>query len=384
MYEKFLINKNQNIFDFCKYKIKHKLKKNLRILFLIISLITFPSINCSEENIIQPTNSSNKADSLYNFINCLINPSTGLVSSRENESFTTVYKNSLSAMAFIHQNEMKKAERIFDVFQNYYLINKNNFNGFPQIWNANSGLPDLYSDRWEGDNAFLLLALNYYKMKNNGSTKFSDLTNGLINWLSMRSDYCYEIYAEGVANMYASLVPYSSDSTIQQKLIKLKNCFYSKNHNSSVDYQNVLDHTVRGSLVFCDATGFNYLNNFKRVENWSYDTTKIITAYSAFSWENFINIEISTQILLAIKIFINQLSSEIKENNELNDFQFEIEKLLLNGKCNSATLGLPYFVSDTGFSQSYSLPIVDSTCFLLFYYWGFNPFAPDKICANEI
>lgn len=287
-------------------------------------------------------------------------------------------------MAFIHRNEMAKAERIFDVFQNYYLKEKNNFNGFPKDWDSMTGTPNLNSEHWEGDNAFLLLALNYYKMKNNASTKFSDLTNGLINWLLMRSDYCYEIYAEGVANMYASLAPYSSDSIIQQKLIKLKNCFYSKYHNSSVDYQNVLDHTVRGSLVFCDVSGFNYLNNFKRVENWSYDTTKVIIAYSAFSWENFINIEISVQILLALKIFNNQLSSDIKENNGLNALEQEIEKLLLKGKCNSASLGLPYFVTDTGFSQSYSLPIVDSTCFLLFYYLGFNPFSPDKICSNDI
>jgi len=360
------------------------LKNKLRILFLIISLIAILSINCSEENIVPPTNSSNKADSLYNFINCLINPSTGLVSSRENESFTTVYKNSLVAMAFIHQNEIEKAERIFEVFQNYYLLEKNIFDGFPQVWDAFNGKPDLNSDNWEGDNAFLLLALNYYKIKNNESTKFSHLTNGLVNWLSKRSDSCYEIYAEGVANMYAALIPFSNDSTIQQKLIKLKNCFYSTNHNSSVDYQNVLDHTVRGSLVFCDVSGFNYLNNFKRIENWSYDTTKVITAYSAFSWENFINIEISTQILLTLKILENQLSSYIKENNELNALQLEIEKLLLKGKCNSATLGLPYYVIETGFAQSYSLPIVDSTCFLLFYYWGFNPFAPDKICSDNI
>lgn len=309
---------------------------------------------------------------LYLFIKSLINPNTGLVASREGECFTTVYKNSLAAMALIREGNITAAERVFAVFQTYYKNQGNNFQGFPKDWDPCTGSPLPPFNYWEGDNAFLLLSLNYYNHYTGNFGNYQDVAQGLSLWLSQRIDSCDRIIAEGVANMYAALVPFAGDCTIQQSLIKLRNCFFA-----SVDYPNVLDHTVRGSLVFCDTAGFNYVNNFFRSEIWANDGSTKIEAYSAFTGDQFINIEISAQLLLAWKIWKSELQFD------LSALQNELEKLLLQGTNDPKSMGLPYFVTDRDFPQAYSLPIIDPTCYLLFYYSNFNPFAPYKKYAHE-
>jgi hypothetical protein len=308
----------------------------------------------------------------YSFVESLLDPNTGLAASREGECFTTVYKSSLAAMALIHQGNRVAAERIFEVFRKYHQTQGNNFRGFSQVWNSCTGLPDANSDRWEGDNAFLLLALNYYSQITGGFGNYNDLAQGLVSWLSQRANSCDQIFAEGIANMYAALIPFAHNSTIQSSLFRLRHCFFSKGQTSSVAYEHVLDHNVRGALVFGDTTGFKYLNNFARSETWAFDHSTKIAAYSAFAGESFINLEISAQLLLAWKV------SQPDLQHDLSHLRVELEKLRLPGKSDPQSSGLPYFVTDRGFDRAYSLPIIDSTCYLVFYYWGFNPFAPGK------
>ena len=53
----------------------------------------------------------------YSYVKSLINPTTGLVRSAfYDANFTTIYKNALSAMCFLHHNDIKAADRIFDFF----------------------------------------------------------------------------------------------------------------------------------------------------------------------------------------------------------------------------------------------------------------------------
>ncbi len=61
------------------------------------------------------------------YIERLINPGTGMVASRKNECFTTVYKNSLASMVFLHEGNIEKAEQIFDVYKNYLEENRITF-----------------------------------------------------------------------------------------------------------------------------------------------------------------------------------------------------------------------------------------------------------------
>jgi hypothetical protein len=270
-------------------------------------------------------------------------------------------------MAFIHQGDMDAAERIFDFFKDRLTTP---FLGFRQVWDACSGQPDDSSPYWEGDNAFLLLALDYYAQVTGSYGSYHSLADALKVWLTDQADLCDGIVAEGVANMHAALVPFGNDWDNWQALSKLHRCFFN-----SVDYSGVADHAVRGAFAFGDITGFEYLSNFERTETWQCDESTSVRAYAAFSSDNFINVEISAQLLLAWRVWQRELSTD------LSFLRSELEKLRLLSEQTSLCSGVPYLVrhpANGGFDGDYSLPIVDPTVYLLYDYWSFNPFAPGE------
>jgi hypothetical protein len=322
------------------------------------------------------------------FVQGLITPTagiTGLVTSLENECFTTVYKNSLAAMAFIHQGEVTRTERIFNFFQSQ-LTATTPISGFRQAWDPCTSLPlpdnppTSPNPYWEGDNAFLLLALNHYAQETGGYGNYGDLTTALTQSLTYRADSCAEITApEGVANIYAALFPFSDDWHNWQALSKLYRCFFN-----SKDYPGTADHTVRGALVFGDTTGFEHLSNFERTETWQCNENTEVQAYAAFSGVNSINVEISAQLLLAWRLWQHELDTN------LSSLRSELEKLRLLSERTSMCSGVPYLVRHPacdrcGFDGDYSLPIIDSTVYLLYDYWNFNPFAPGRqaVCRRD-
>lgn len=336
--------------------------------WMTILLLGF-SISCSDHP--QPVLSPYIPEAVQ-YLKDLVHSGSGMVSSREGECFTTIYKNSLAAMVFIHEGDRASAERIFDVFSKYWQANANNFHGIPKDWDACKGTTQ-DTNYWEGDNAFLLMALNYYKQTTGDSTRYISLSQNLVSWLLLRSAQCPSIIAEGVANMYSGLKPFEYDPAVKAGLTNLRNCFFATGQASSVSYPNVLDHTVRGSLVFGDETGFDYLPNFKRTENWTYNQNPI-NAYSAFAGDTFINVEISAQVLLAARI--------MGKDAQVTGLQSELEKLWLPGSGNTPSAGLPYFITNIGFDQSATLPIIDPTAYLLFAYWKFNPWGAGKRCTD--
>jgi hypothetical protein len=306
----------------------------------------------------------------YLFIEGLLHPATGLAASREGECYTTVYKSALAAMALLHEGNGAAAEKIFEAFRKYYQTYRDHFHGFPRVWDPCTGLPEMTSVHWEGETAFLLLALNYYRKVTGSYGKYQDLAQGLASWLTHRANECEQLLADGVANMYAALAPWTNDPAIRQSLNRLCAGFFSEGQISSRDYEHALEHIIRGALVFGDTSGFKYLPNFSRSEIWDLDKTTEIAAYSAFVTDPFINVEISTQLLLVAKIWQPECQLD------LSHLQAELEKLQVPGKSSPQSAGLPYFVTDRGFSQASTLPIIQPTCYLLFYYWGFNPLAP--------
>ena len=323
------------------------------------------------------------------FVQGLITPTagiTGLVTGQENDRFTTVYKNSLAAMAFTHQGEVTRAERIFNFFQSQ-LTATTPISGFRQSWDACTGLPLPHNPPtspnpyWEGDNAFLLLALNYYAQETGGYGDYSDLTTALTQSLTYRADSCAEITApEGVANMYAALFPFGSEWPNWQALSKLYRCFFN-----SKDYPGTADHIARGALVFGDTEGFDSLDNFEQSETWQCDESTKVRAYVAFSGVNFIDAEISAQLLLAWRLWQHELV-----DTDLSSLRSELEKLRLHSERTSICSGLPYYVrhptcNKCGFDGDYSLPIINSTVYLLYDYWNFNPFAPGRqaVCRHD-
>lgn len=111
--------------------------------------------------------------------------SNGLLESTDNSNMVSLYDNALAALAFMSYQDFARAEKIFDFFNariNTELLSGNG--GLSQFRDRN-GNPD--GNRWMGDNAWLLLALNNYKALT-GSTKYSNLSNNIANWIRSLQD----------------------------------------------------------------------------------------------------------------------------------------------------------------------------------------------------
>jgi hypothetical protein len=331
----------------------------------------------------------------YNFVKSLQNNQTGLVKSWEVDNNTKLYQNALAAMAYIHAGDSRLAEKIFNFYQNYNSDNlTTNFSGFRQWWDASTGQPlaDVAADNfsntyWEGDNAFLLLSLNYYSTVTGNTARYSQLSAGLKNWLATigNSENIWEareLHAEGLADMYAALLPYRNESAmIDSALNHLKAGFFK-------DYQgeNVLDHVNRAALVFGYVNDFSQSNleaNFQRTEGWQSQPELSVTAYAAFHHESFNNLEISAQILNAWKIWRQDLDLD------LSGLSTELDKVWLVGA--PGAQGLPYYLSyvpagpnQHGWTHCYDQPMIVPTCYSLFADWKFNPFIPGRQLPTQV
>lgn len=109
----------------------------------------------------------------------------GLLESSANSNFVSLYDNALSALVFIANEDYEKAEHIFDFF-NARLESElqSGAGGFHQFRNA-QGIPS--GNRWLGDNAWLLIALNNYHEKT-GSTTYAQLTLAIEEWIISLQD----------------------------------------------------------------------------------------------------------------------------------------------------------------------------------------------------
>jgi len=305
------------------------------------------------------------------FIESLIAP-TGLVQGRPNDDFTTAWKNALAAMVFLHEGNDSAARGIFDVFQSYQQSEGAAFRGVPQGWDAALAVPVAQGDQpdenyyWVGDGGGLLRAVQYYGLSTGDSQRYASLETALKDWLAARADECGTIVAEGNANMYAALSAYASDAAMAPRLVQLRQCFYD-----DVQFANIGDHTVRAALVFGDPSGFSQLGGLERTETWCGDGTTTVHAFAAFSGEAYINVDISTELLLTWKLWREQSA------RDLSFLEQEILQLELDVTGDSEARGLPYLVTPHQFPGACSVPILDTTAFMLFALWEWNPFSLD-------
>lgn len=303
--------------------------------------------------------------------------SSGLVQGRPNDNFTTAWKNALATMVLLHEGNTAAARRILDVFQSHQQAQGVGFKGVPQGWDAAAAVPvaqGTQSDEnyyWVGDGAGLLRAVQYYGNATGDTQRYASLEIALKGWLAARADQCATIVAEGNANMYAALSAYAQDTAIARKLVELRQCFYN-----DVQFDNIGDHTVRAALVFGDPSGFAHLTGLERVETWCVDGRTTVRGFSAFSGEGYINADVSTELLLAWRFWEEQSGANLAY---LED---EILKLELPGGAADAR-GLPYLVTPHQFTNACSTPIVDTTAFMLFALWRWNPFSLDSTAAVQ-
>lgn len=104
----------------------------------------------------------------------------GLVTST-GSTFVSLYDQGLAALAFMAVGDNVRAERIFDYFNGRMLSEfQVTQGGFYQFRDAVSGVPT--GNRWLGDNAWLLIALNHYAARVN-ATRYSTMQTALTGWI---------------------------------------------------------------------------------------------------------------------------------------------------------------------------------------------------------
>jgi len=298
----------------------------------------------------------------YAHVASLVDPATGLVASAiYDRELTTVYKNALAAMAFIHGGDVARAEGIFDFFAARF--EAAGFAGFNKSWNPRTGEPGA-AERREGDDAFLLLALEHYAATTGDGARYRALAEGLVTWLASRAS-APEIVAEGVANMHAALGPFEQTMAgVPDARAALRAAFAAR-----ADMATVADHIVRGALVFGDTSGLAGADAFARTEIAD-ATGGEVRALAAFAGDDFINVEVSAEVALAAHL----------TGGERADLDAALDSLWIaagvQGDADALTEGLPYTVTTHGSPHSADAPIVDTTCYRLFLAWSFNPWAP--------
>jgi hypothetical protein len=111
--------------------------------------------------------------------------SNGLLESTENSNIISLYDNALAALVFIAKSDYTRAELVFNFFNsrlNSELLTGTG--GFFQFRDKN-GVPN--GNRWLGDNAWLLIALNNYQAKTN-NYQYQNLITALSNWIQQQQD----------------------------------------------------------------------------------------------------------------------------------------------------------------------------------------------------
>lgn len=144
----------------------------------------------------------------------------GILGNQENEDFCGVYTNALAAICYIHEGDLARARSIFSFFQSRLAIATEPPGGFPQFWDASTGEAHLDTDRWIGDNAWLLIALNHYVYFTRDHA-YDDLRETIGDWLVGLQDAGGGILAgynssglmnwkstEGNLDCYAALIDY--------------------------------------------------------------------------------------------------------------------------------------------------------------------------------
>ena len=127
---------------------------------------------------------------------------TGLLPSQQDHADSTTYVNALAVMAFTLEGDPAKAKKTLDFFNSkagefFGDTQCSSFDaicattstcgathpcGFFQSRNADSGVPSPNANRWTGDNAWLLMAIHYYRAAT-GDASYDAMARSLVRLL---------------------------------------------------------------------------------------------------------------------------------------------------------------------------------------------------------
>jgi hypothetical protein len=313
----------------------------------------------------------------------------GLLESSENSNVVSLYDNALAALVFILHGENQRAERIFDFFKSRQKSElEQGVGGFSQFRDK-QGNP--YGNRWMGENAWLLLALQNYKQLT-GNNQYGPLANSLTRWLTGLQDSDGGLFAgynqndlrlnykvtEGNIDAFAAVSGYTPFHA--GLLNYLKNNRWDAANESLISwpdnpaYYYALDLHSWGYLIFNNfpESTLSFASRF-----WTGQTAvngAMVDGYCFDEDRDVVWLEGTAQMALAF--------GKAGNTNNKNWFLKELKKALLTSPVNANTAGFSYatnpgtaYGAEPLWPTAHTQIAISSGAWYIMAQFNFNPFA---------
>ena len=311
---------------------------------------------------------------------CAQQGSHGILGNQDGGSFAGLYPNALAAMTFLERGDRVRCEKALDFFA---AMSQHEFQwepgGFHQFYDAVTGKTAMDSDRWMGDNCWLLIALNHYAART-GSSRYRLMAEDISAWLVRLQDEDGGIWAgynlsglmrakstEGNLDAYAALVsrPQARARVAtwlwEKAWLREEGRFRMGSTNSGP----ALDTSAWGVLALgrraWPAIGF--ADWHLRIKRTFHDQT--IEGFADFIGKQRIWFEGTGQMACALW--------HGGDREQAEHFIAELEKAMVLSRGVPGTLGIPCHSNDPSWEGGATKGFVPSVCWYLFAKWRFNP-----------
>lgn len=313
---------------------------------------------------------------------------SGLLGNQEGDALAGVYANALAAICFVHRGDVARAERIFDVFAAQADEAFAAPGGFHQLWDARSATPHRDSDRWVGDNAWLLIALNRYRVAT-GDDRYASLARKIADWIVSLQDADGGVWSgfskngpirakstEGNLDCYAALVDRPEARAPVRQWLESFAWIPEKQHfrmGSTVN-EPALDGVSWGIA----ALGTNYVSALTTAErlfrctHLAEGTRCAVTGFSDRLVRDRIWFEGTGQMAVAYRVAGRDAEADLLLG--------ELRKALVSSRADPATVGLPWYSGKPDWEGGDKRVFTPSQAWYLLAEWKVNPMgeAPDK------
>lgn len=352
-----------------------KLFKNSFLAFGVV----FLAVLCSHAKSIE--------NKVYDWLLNQQNHNTGLLGNQEEDSFSGIYSNALAAICFTHKGDTERAEKIFDFFQNNYnsAFSSGSPKGFHQFADAASGAIHRDTDRWVGDVAWLLIALNFYENKTK-SENYNEMRKGIAQWIISLQDEDGGIKAgfnkngamnhkstEGNLDCFAALVHYPSQ---RGKILKYLQEKMWVEKEKRFRMGSTVDETALDCCAWAIAAlGKEYKNTIDYMEEKFLRTAvsdangKTITGFADFLDKKKVWLEGTGEMTVAYHV--------AGEKRKAKKYLNQLEKAMVKSALFKETVGLPCSTNDPSWDGASKKIFVPAQCWYLLGRWKLNPMETD-------
>jgi hypothetical protein len=319
----------------------------------------------------------------------------GLVTNT-NSTFVSTYDQGLAALAFMATGNIARAERIFDYFDNRRTSElEAGPGGFYQFRDAVTGVTS--GQRWMGDNAWLLIALNHYAARVN-PTRYGGLQTGLTTWIrslqkqdgSLLAGYqasgsaYYTGGTEGFLDGYFAVSGYDSFHSNLLRFMRLntwkasEQVLYNAPLNSTSPYRYALD-CFAWAYCMIDNFPASVLTSANRFVNAQTATLNgaTVLGYAPDPDRDVVWIEGTCQMVVAYQLAGDTAAANL--------YLREMRKMLTLEVASPGVLGFPYAANRvTGYGTDLfwvgvdNVNAVSSAAWYLYGALEFNPFSEGR------